>query len=402
MSLLSGSMAMYTKVKDITTFYNAFNDDAKYPYLVIPDELLNIQVPDLFELINEYSCVYRQKLLDERPFLLSKERLRELHHNSFMRYDQHKREDIFDEILFSRKFDDYMLDYLINLEEWEKKVNKFGNKIKDFAQGKFYTIVRENGFFLNTFTEDNVLYPTKINKPIKKSIAEGLFFKILKHQLSNIVLDVFIDYELKSDNSLNDNNYIPDIIIRTSRGLLIDIEIDEPYTLETGLPIHYTGADTQRDDFFKNNNWCVIRFAEEQVLNHPYHCVSFILELIVCLDFSSSYWKIRDNVSGFNMPMYYKWTMNEARKLQMDNFRENYFTDNKDWLIRYNELDINCFEENEYYGSTRCFFSDYEIDFSNSPSEPWDFNNNLTFDKKNSSSVKQINLQEGPTDDLPW
>jgi len=67
--------------------------------------------------------------------------------------------------------------------------------------------------------------------------------------------------------------------------LSIDIEIDEPYTYnEYGEiePIHYVGdpKDKNRNDFFNNRSWIVIRFSEEQVVRYPHSCCKFIAQQI--------------------------------------------------------------------------------------------------------------------------
>src|SRR5690606_9268907 len=62
--------------------------------------------------------------------------------------------------------------------------------------------------------------------------------------------------------------------------LFIDIEIDEPYDGITRQPIHYTNYNKQRDTFFKNRGWIVIRFAEYQVVKNTLGCCKFIVEVV--------------------------------------------------------------------------------------------------------------------------
>jgi hypothetical protein len=73
--------------------------------------------------------------------------------------------------------------------------------------------------------------------------------------------------------------YSPDLsYIDKSINLHIDIEIDEPYVFHTGEPTHFKESkkDKQRNEFFLDKNWIVIRFAEEQVYNYPEECCKFV------------------------------------------------------------------------------------------------------------------------------
>lgn len=81
---------------------------------------------------------------------------------------------------------------------------------------------------------------------------------------------------IKVDQVTEDGIYFPDFIYECpDTGLLIDIEIDEPYTLNERKPIHYVGCgDENRNEYFVSNNWCVIRFNERQIVKHADACVA--------------------------------------------------------------------------------------------------------------------------------
>ena len=70
--------------------------------------------------------------------------------------------------------------------------------------------------------------------------------------------------------------YYPDFVYRDASGLHIDIEIDEPYSLATGEPIHCRGQDDYRNGFFIGKHWLVVRFTEEQVLTQPLLCCQLL------------------------------------------------------------------------------------------------------------------------------
>lgn len=74
--------------------------------------------------------------------------------------------------------------------------------------------------------------------------------------------------------------YYPDIIYSDAAGLRIDIEIDEPYVWATGKPHHCLGQDDDRNTFFLQQQWLVLRFTEEQVVRYPMCCCQLLADLI--------------------------------------------------------------------------------------------------------------------------
>lgn len=79
----------------------------------------------------------------------------------------------------------------------------------------------------------------------------------------------------------NDNGFFPDVAyVNKEKNLCIDIEIDEPYSLINKIPIHYTGIDNNRNNYFLSNGWFVVRFSEKQVAMQPKECCNYLLFLI--------------------------------------------------------------------------------------------------------------------------
>lgn len=80
--------------------------------------------------------------------------------------------------------------------------------------------------------------------------------------------------------------YTPDFILHLPEwNLYVDIEIDEPYDAKKKKPTHCIDIpkDKNRDDFFLEKNWIVIRFAEEQVVGSPKSCCKFIASVVSAL-----------------------------------------------------------------------------------------------------------------------
>lgn len=74
----------------------------------------------------------------------------------------------------------------------------------------------------------------------------------------------------------------PDIAIidKSNLNLKIDIEIDEPYAGLTRQPTHCKGEDVNRDIYFVDRGWIVIRFSEYQVHMQENDCLRYIAETI--------------------------------------------------------------------------------------------------------------------------
>lgn len=75
----------------------------------------------------------------------------------------------------------------------------------------------------------------------------------------------------------------PDIAIidkSNSTGLRMDIEIDEPYAGITREHTHCKGHDINRDIYFTDRGWVVIRFSEHQVHLFENECLKFIAQIL--------------------------------------------------------------------------------------------------------------------------
>lgn len=130
--------------------------------------------------------------------------------------------------------------------------------------------------------------------------------------------------------------YVPDFVLYHERAnLYIDIEIDEPYVIESRKPIHYTdGQDLVRDEYIINNGWVVIRYSERQVYKH-------LEETIKDLE-SKINWLTYDDVCPTPLSLDKRWTKEEAKRLAEENYREKYLgitTAIKENLIDENDYD---------------------------------------------------------------
>lgn len=151
----------------------------------------------------------------------------------------------------------------------------------------------------------------------EKSFEESLYYIFSNHFL--ILGDVCLS---TSDHS---RPYEPDIaLIDNNSGLniRIDIEIDEPYSIPGREPCHYIGVDDDRDQWFKERGWIVIRFSEKQVHLYPNECISHIIDFVRKIGINISKESFKDyNLRIFNDT---RWSIADSLKYSYDYYRENY------------------------------------------------------------------------------
>jgi len=148
---------------------------------------------------------------------------------------------------------------------------------------------------------------------IKTGYSENSFSPFLKSQFGER-----IKTKKKVSNSSTLEAYFPDFIyVDNIRQIYLDIEIDEPYDLQTGKPIHCHFDDSIRNNFFVENYWSVIRFSEKQVVSEPENCIKTIQSIITALENGHSNWisyNTEDNT----------WDKEAAIKMEEGGYREAY------------------------------------------------------------------------------
>lgn len=151
------------------------------------------------------------------------------------------------------------------------------------------------------------------NIPNPQRGKSELFF--LKHLYEVFERNVFIDYAPDVGN----NPFQPDFIVRDNDlGLHLDIEIDEPYSLVDGKTIHHDRTkDGERNTFFNNLNWGVIRFTEKQILKSPKKCVKLIQDTLEAV-------RKRKDFVKHDIEKEIFWTHEEALLMKLNNYRSSY------------------------------------------------------------------------------
>jgi very-short-patch-repair endonuclease len=137
--------------------------------------------------------------------------------------------------------------------------------------------------------------------------------------LSKSLSDIF-GQKIKTNQKVG--YYFPDIlIIDEDQKIYIDIEVDEPYS-KSGIPTHFSGNkyDYQRDMYFNDNGWHVLRFSENQVLNQIINVVKTVkIFYNQILDVRND--NIEDHLSKFSEK---RWTYDESKEFIRINKRDYY------------------------------------------------------------------------------
>ena len=121
------------------------------------------------------------------------------------------------------------------------------------------------------------------SKNLYKGKSEMFFESYLRKYFGD---NISIDKALIINNikrNIKDKFYFPDFIYQNNQEnnhFFIDIEIDEPYSLPDGYPVHYQGVDNNRNMFFLRAGWHVVRFSEEQIMRQPAQCCRFLADFI--------------------------------------------------------------------------------------------------------------------------
>ncbi len=214
------------------------------------------------------------------------------------------------------KCDSLNLDYRREVEIYNQQLREWQNS---------QTVSVKPGLSLHEIQEKfqhiSVLRPGKSRSSARKGRSEEQFYQILCHYFS--AAKIMVDYNI---SKYRDYPYTPDFIYCLNDwNFYMDIEIDEPYTRKGKKTIatHCTDdvSDANRDDFFVESNWVVIRFAEEQICKSPASCCKFIALVI-------------NRLLGVDIPpplqdaedllMVNRWNTKLAKKMARNKYRSKY------------------------------------------------------------------------------
>ncbi len=122
--------------------------------------------------------------------------------------------------------------------------------------------------------------------------------------------------------------YVPEFAyIDRVTHLHINLEIDEPYISTTRRPIHCLGdqSDGDRNDFFLEKGWIVIRFSEAQVMTQPEACCKVIAREVFKLTAQSGLMNQFQGIGELLADPH--WTWFEAQNMALRDYRLTYLRD---------------------------------------------------------------------------
>lgn len=217
-------------------------------------------------------------------------------------------------------FENYKKSYESQLKKYYYEITlKEEDFLKLKNKEKIISILRKSKYSIGTDYIKGLSHQFFLNHLIHHFGSKFNNSKGILESLTHIKND-FTHKETTFNPYVSDFAYVNDEI-----GLVILIEIDEPYTIQNKEPIHLN--DNDRNSFFLKLNWVIIRFSEEQILTHASECCNLISELI--LEFEEPCNKMGLSNS---LPFIERWNDFNIYRLINSNYRENYLKMNQNKL----------------------------------------------------------------------
>jgi very-short-patch-repair endonuclease len=218
-----------------------------------------------------------------------------------------------------RKYEDYKWrEYPKLLKTYEIELSRYENECNEQLSPVNVNLYRTkvfHNYLSSAKTPSRIINPLEI----REGVSESYFYNFLNERFPNKIFRYI---------TIVDFSFVPDFIYwDKEKGIIVDIEIDEPYEYTTGEPIHHHQSnDSYRDTSFTNEGWFVIRFAEKQVISETSYCLDFLSNFIKSIE------KVEfDNLLSpiFNVTPIEQWTKEEAYALAYRRYRDTYLKDFK-------------------------------------------------------------------------
>lgn len=150
-------------------------------------------------------------------------------------------------------------------------------------------------------------------------VSEKQFFDYLRNYFDEVL------WGAEFETPWEGFNYSADFLVRHHiSGVGIDVEIDEPYALSSKKPTHCldSGTDQQRNQFFLERYWIVVRFSERQIVKAPLSCCKFIAFVLAEVTGDNSFLELLNSVPDL-IPQP-AWTTKQAKKMARQDYRLSY------------------------------------------------------------------------------
>lgn len=217
--------------------------------------------------------------------------------------------------------------YEVDLIVFNKSIEDYELKIKT-QNSVEYIHNYKSQLFEDQCVVDKKLFNYLAKTKLSFSTAAVSFFEpfILKEFTNSKILSMVVL-----------DNFILQILLYEESGIFINIEIDEPYFNNTGVPKNYidniNGSKYNRIDSLKKQNITTVRFCEEQIFKHPYECVKFISKVKGILLEHKTY--IDEREFPFAIPM---WTKEKAHNMAFLRYRNSYIPEKYHEMLKYESL----------------------------------------------------------------
>jgi hypothetical protein len=162
--------------------------------------------------------------------------------------------------------------------------------------------------------EDSFLKLPRKGRALGKGYKEKDFYQAILAHIPELEVDIDLHMAIPFFNK----PYEPDIVlIDQNLNLYIDIEIDEPYDGYYRFPRHEVEKDENRDLFFTESGWIVIRFTERQIHLQERECIAYIKDVL-----NSIYtYELEETSNCVPEP---QWDYQQAIQWEKSHYREKY------------------------------------------------------------------------------
>jgi hypothetical protein len=219
--------------------------------------------------------------------------------------------------------------YHQRLAEYQQQLAEYENYQLRRVQSKgkenkhYNSLLQKRSKLLKNLLKEIVQPPASQGKiEVQQGVSEKQFFVYLCRYFSDLC-----DFCMGGEFAVPGKSfsYTADfILIHRATGLAIDIEIDEPYDGKTGKPHHCVdrNKDNQRNQFFLERDWVVIRFSELQIVKYPDACCKVIAKIV--FQITGDYRSLVKLQNVKELLPHKQWKVKEAVYMAKTKFRNSY------------------------------------------------------------------------------
>ena len=160
----------------------------------------------------------------------------------------------------------------------------------------------------------------------QKGVSEKFLEGYLKQYFAD--LEITEDYFVLLDDqnkTIDKFGYTTDFsLIDRLSGLAIDLEVDEPYEGKFKTPHHCTdnSKDKNRNEFFQQKGWIILRISEYQVVSQPESVCKLIAQILKKFSGNASYYQLLAHIPNLTPDIC--WNSVGVKSMVFNRYREGY------------------------------------------------------------------------------